>query len=54
VVVPVLFSVTEDLRVALGGDAVRTRKATPVGGALSDAKVESTGVPPLVQPEGAP
>jgi HAE1 family hydrophobic/amphiphilic exporter-1 len=51
VVVPVLFSVAEDLRVALGGDAVRTRKATPAG---ADAKVEGRGVPPLVQPEGAP
>ena len=43
VVVPVLFSVTEDLRVALGGesDAVRSRKMSPVAG---DAKVEPAGV----------
>jgi HAE1 family hydrophobic/amphiphilic exporter-1 len=51
VVVPVLFSVVEDVRVALGGEAVRSRQAMP---APQDANAEPPVVPSLVQPEAAP
>jgi HAE1 family hydrophobic/amphiphilic exporter-1 len=48
VVVPVLFSVTEDVRVALGGEAIRSRKVMP--GAQGDSQ---RGVASLAQPESA-
>jgi hypothetical protein len=49
VVVPVLFSVTEDVRIALGGEAIRSRQEVPAGRAEGERNV-----PPLAQPELSP
>jgi HAE1 family hydrophobic/amphiphilic exporter-1 len=46
VVVPVLFSVTEDVRVALGGEAIRSRQAVPGAGTEAERGLSS-----LAQPE---
>jgi HAE1 family hydrophobic/amphiphilic exporter-1 len=51
VVVPVLFSVVEDARIALGGEEVRSRQVMPGG---ADVKVEGGVVPSLAQPGTAP
>ena len=59
VVVPVLFSVTEEMRVALGGeeDAVRSRKAAAAAAAATaaaEAKGEAAAVRSALQPEVVP
>jgi HAE1 family hydrophobic/amphiphilic exporter-1 len=51
VVVPVLFSVVEDARIALGGEEVRSRQVMPGG---AEVKVEGGVVPSLAQPGTAP